>query len=109
MGWVDTLIWGYGMGRTYWWIHRGYGMPHQPSSSGLLYGQDRSKVSARIVKLYVIVMTDAKREFIIVIRADDNLDSRDRTDMGNRMMIYRSGSSMHVNDMELLMDMHTYI
>lgn len=83
-------------------------MPHQLSSSGLLYGQDRGKVSARTVKFYVIVMTDAKHE-LIVIRADDNLDSRDRTDMGNHAMICRSGSSMHINDMELLMDIHTCI
>lgn len=81
MGWVDTLIRGYGMGRTHWWIHGGYGIeriPHQPSSSGRLYGQDRGKANARIVERYVIVMTDVARE-LIVIHTDDNLDSRDRT------------------------------
>lgn len=74
------------MGRIHWWIHGGYGiewMPHQPSSSGRLYGQDRGKANARTVERYVIVMTDAAHE-LIVIRADDNLDSRDRIDMGNR-------------------------
>lgn len=56
-------------------------MPHQPSS-GRLYGQDHSKANARIVESYVIDMTDVTHE-LIVIRADDNLDSREQTDMGN--------------------------
>lgn len=55
-------------------------MPHQSSSSDRLYGQDRGKANARIAERYVTVMTDAARE-LIVIRTDDNLDSRDRTDM----------------------------
>lgn len=73
------------MGRIHWWIHGGYGIervPHQPSSSSRLYGQDRGKANARIVEGYVIIMTDEPCE-LIVIRVDDNLDSRDQTDMRN--------------------------
>jgi len=70
---------GYGMGWTHWWVHGGYRierMPHQSSSSSHLYDQDRGKANARTVEYYVTVMTDATHE-LIVIRADDNLNSRD--------------------------------
>lgn len=74
------------MGWIHWWIYGGYRieqMPHQSSSSDRLYDQDHSKANARIVERYVIDMTDVTHE-LIVIRADDNLDSQtEQTNMGN--------------------------
>lgn len=96
------------MGWIHWWIHGGYGIervPHQPLSSRL-YGQNRGKANARIVERYVIVMTDEPCE-LIVIRADDNLDSRDQTDTRNDREIHRSSCSTHVSDMKL--SVNTYI
>jgi len=82
-------------------------MPHQSSSSSHLYDQDRGKANARTVEYYVTVMTDATHE-LIVIRADDNLNSRDWI-WGTVAMIRWSSSSMHVNGMELSVNTHTYI
>lgn len=56
-------------------------MPHQPRSSGRLYDQDHGQANARIVERYVIVMTNVTHE-LIVIQADNNLDSHEQTDMG---------------------------
>jgi len=61
-----------------------------PPPGACSYGQDCRKVSTRIVQLYVIVMTDAAHagsHALIVIRADHNLDSRDRADIGIAAMI----------------------